>query len=46
MMDKYKVVFVVGGSDKTVWPAAVLRDARARKINAHLGRVWAGCLFG
>jgi hypothetical protein len=29
-MDKYDAVFVVGASPKTVWPAALLRDARAR----------------
>jgi uncharacterized protein YdaL len=29
-MAGYDAVFVVGGSDKTAWPAPVLRDARAR----------------
>jgi len=29
-MVRYDAVFVVGGSDKTVWPAPVLRDARSR----------------
>ena len=29
-MADYAAVFIVGGSDKTVWPAAVLSDARAR----------------
>jgi uncharacterized protein YdaL len=29
-MAGYEAVFVVGGSDKTVWPAPVVRDARAR----------------
>ena len=29
-MAGYEAVFVVGGSNKTVWPVPVLRDARAR----------------
>ena len=29
-MAGYDAVFVVGGSDKTVWPSTLLRDARAR----------------
>ena len=29
-MARYDAVFVVGGSEKTVWPASVLRDARSR----------------
>ncbi|HVN95070.1 MAG TPA: DUF2334 domain-containing protein [Syntrophorhabdaceae bacterium] len=29
-MARYDAVFVVGGSDKTVWPDAVLQDARVR----------------
>jgi uncharacterized protein YdaL len=29
-MSKYSAVFVVGGSYKSVWPAALLREARAR----------------
>lgn len=37
-MNRYKVVFVVGGSDKTVWPMPVLRDARERKATL----VWLG----
>jgi len=30
-MAGYRAVFIAGGSDKTVWPMTVLRDARARK---------------
>jgi uncharacterized protein YdaL len=29
-MAKYNAVFVVGGSNKSVWPTALLREARAR----------------
>jgi uncharacterized protein YdaL len=29
-MAKYDAVFIVGGSEKTVWPDPVLQDARAR----------------
>ena len=30
-MAKYGAVFIVGGSDKSAWPATVLHDARARR---------------
>ena len=37
-MAPYEAVFVAGGSDKTRWPASVLRDARARSARL----VWLG----
>jgi hypothetical protein len=37
-MNRYAVVFIVGGSDKTAWPSTVLNDARTRKTTL----IWLG----